>query len=748
MKKIALSISVILLILYTYSGIAFPWEIDSHIQMSNMAVNISFLQLYVENNLGLDFFSKKFLGPTHSRGSLTIHEFSNDEDYTVVDWILHGAGAEDEYPLQIHYLRYGKNMRSNNHFYNPFWDNTDIYPYAYSWDDQEGGLYDALPIGDLYAGKPLSRWAYNGCPETPPFSDFTRSNINYFSWKYARRYLYAALSGNSMDLDGVGGIQGKYNMNEDERDHCFALLFRSLGQLMHLIQDAGQPEHTRNDAHPLSGMGYTKYWQGFEYYASKQNFNNPSWTSVVPWQLIVKSDNPVLDFFDANRLYEGYSTIDSTGLAEFSNYQFFTKDSIADNIKQGSIPDYDERHRYFTHPRINKNLITIEQGHIYNTYYYWSGEVTDPTGIMGPKFFRLAKRGWYHHTLSQNGWGDYTTEDTKIWDDYLNILVPKSIGYSAALLDYFFRGEIEISAPEKFLYSIIDGSISPQQFTYIKAKIKNITSNEEMGSGTLIAVAKYKKRTNYEEDLSNDPPTSSSRKIKFSYSVSLPIEISSLSHEVSDEFIFDFSNNAIPVGITDLYLQVIFKGTLGNEEDIAIAVGMKDLNEPMHICSWNSTDRVYLDGLLYTADYIRSDEDLFELITDDFNIDSYNNLKIGSAYYLDTEPIYYHTYNDPLPPARYGRIIMLTDAPSFKIYVTCESDDPYITGWKKFEIPGVINQDNSEGEFQSTQIFTFRGIKSHDHYGLFIWYPDSIGIMDAPWPSPSDTDPIETWIYP
>lgn len=774
MKKIAIFIPVVFLIVHTFSGVAFPWKVNNHEQISEIAVNISSLQLYLENNLGLDFLSKQLLGPTHNKyNPFSIQEFSNDEYYTATKWIIHGSGAEDEYFEWYHFPVYGKNMRSINHFYNPFWDNNDIYPYpndgwGNDWNFQQGGLYDNLATGisdvDLWVGKPLSRWAYDGSPETPPNSYFTRSNTNYFSWVMARKYFYASISGNSTGIDGIDGIKGKVNMNEQERDRCFALLFRSLGQLIHLVQDAGVPEHTRNDAHPLSGVRFAGFWPGFEYHAAKQNFNNPSWASVIPWQSIVKSDNPILDFFDANRSGEGYSSIDSTGLAEFSNYQFFTKDSIADNLMHDYCepdcePQGHERHRFFTHPRIDENLMTIETGNIYNTYYYWSGEVIDPIGVDGSQFFRLAKRRWYHNILVLYGWNDYTTEDTKIWDDYLDILVPKSIGYSAALLDYFFRGKIEISAPEGFLYSIIDGSISPQQFDYINVNLRNntpkeknekgeITTYEEMGSGTLVAIAKYKKRTNYAEDLSNDPPTASSREDNFSYSVSKSIGVPSLSHDEPEEFMFDFSDNPIPAGITDLYLQVVFEGTLGNEENIAVAVGMKDLNEPMHICSWNSTDRVYLYGQLYTADYIRSHQALLDLIPYGFNIDPYNNLETGAAYYLDTVPTYYHSYNNPLPTARYGRIIVLTDAFSFNIFVAYASDDPYADGWFEAPLAGVINQDDSEGNFQTTQPVTFRGIKSHQHYGLFIWYPDGTGIMDAPWPSPSNADPIETEIYP
>jgi hypothetical protein len=85
-------------------------------------------------------------------------------------------------------------------------------------------------------GKPSPRWIYDGCPISPPNSYFTRGSDNNFSWQMARKYYYAAVSGDSTEIDGIGGIVGKVNMNEMERDRAFAYLFRSLGQVMHLVQ--------------------------------------------------------------------------------------------------------------------------------------------------------------------------------------------------------------------------------------------------------------------------------------------------------------------------------------------------------------------------------------------------------------------------------------------------------------------------------------------------------------------------------
>lgn len=55
-------------------------------------------------------------------------------------------------------------------------------------------------------------------------------------------------------------------------------------------------------------------------------------------------------------------------------------------------------------------------------------------------------------------------------------------------------------------------------------------------------------------------------------------------------------------------LQVVFKGTLGNEANIAVAIGTKDLSEPTHHVIWNLTDMYSLYDNLYTAAEIRANK--------------------------------------------------------------------------------------------------------------------------------------------
>jgi len=573
MNKSILSISFIFIILFSISGIAFPWEIKTHEEISENAINTSEMEQYCENNLGFSLSSKRFQGPVHTdKNTLPIEQFSDDKTYTATEWIKHGSGAEDEFfNRTTHVARYRKDMRPVNHFYNPFWNNSNIYPYpndgwGNDWLFQQGGLYDDLfndippfPLG-ISIGKPSPKWTFDGCPDTPPNSDFTRSNYNYFSWIYARKYFYAALSGDSTELDGIGGIEGKINMNENERDRCFALLFRSLGQLIHLIQDAGQPEHTRNDGHPLNS-----YIPGFESYASEQAFNDPSWATDIPWPLIVKTENPenpIYDFFASDHSGSAdYSTASSTGLAEFSNYNFLTKDSIADNLMHDYCepdcePQGHERHRFFTHPRINENSSTLEEGFIYDTHYYRSEPIADPLGISPAQSIRLAKRKWYHNLLLLHGWRDYTTEDKKVWDDYLKLLIPKCVGYSAGLLDYFFRGSLEVTTCVPFIYD--------NKIVSLNVKAKNVTDSEEtMSEGNFTVVVRY-------TPVGGNPDGSEDQFFRAE-----DVYCNELQYEDELEFTVDLplpgSQDSISFDVYEsIKCYLVFKGTLGEEEGAVI----------------------------------------------------------------------------------------------------------------------------------------------------------------------------------
>lgn len=192
-------------------------------------------------------------------------------------------------------------------------------------------------------------------------------------------------------------------------------------------------------------------------------------------------------------------------------------------------------------------------------------------------------------------------------------LIPRAVGYSAGLINYFFRGTMDISLPDEGVYGIVDQSPAgcgvPCGFRTVKLKLKNTTpgtgayGEEKMGdekaSSILIAVAKYHTNTCYRPDLSGEDggiffAGKTCRSVEEFVSVSAARKVNVISADRPQPFTFDFSANPIPINSSDLVLQVVFRGQLGLETD-AVAVNTLDISEPTYYSLENVTDYAFDD---------------------------------------------------------------------------------------------------------------------------------------------------------
>ena len=185
--------------------------------------------------------------------------------------------------------------------------------------------------------------------------------------------------------------------------------------------------------------------------------------------------------------------------------------------------------------------------------------------------------------------------DDLVFQNYAAHLLPRAIGYSAGLLDYFFRGRIEIAPPARFAYGL--AAYQPGNagtFTKLRFKVRNATPNEATGSGEMIAVAQYRTALTG-ANLIDDPNASISSQLFFA--VSKPLTAVALT-DAFQEFTFDFVDSPIPTNSADLFLTVVYKGRLGLEDE-AVMVGGKDLFEPHPVDSINVSDWECLQGTPY-----------------------------------------------------------------------------------------------------------------------------------------------------
>ena len=127
---------------------------------------------------------------------------------TLLDIIVSGSDTEDGF---------GGISRANNHFYNPLSGGSGLLDFGFS-------------------GESNLEWA--------------QDHNNEYSWPRAREYYYQALT----------------EADNQVRSQKFALAFRSLGQVMHLIQDMAVPAHTRNDFRGHLDFVYHMIGNNFELY--------------------------------------------------------------------------------------------------------------------------------------------------------------------------------------------------------------------------------------------------------------------------------------------------------------------------------------------------------------------------------------------------------------------------------------------------------------------------------------------------
>jgi hypothetical protein len=341
-----------------------------------------------------------------------------DKSQTVSLWMQDGSELEDEGLLRFF-----------NHFHNPLkeWANAGLNDYL---------IIPILPY--LYphhvTGKSAAVWALDGAAQNnSPGGDW--------SWQKTRDLYYEALTA----------------ATDEERQQYFAMTFRGLGHQMHLIEDMGVPEHARNDAHPeqsiaaIIGLGelFFEPWAASKSAFIRQYAQNPIPPTVSFNTTIYSNYVPITQLTDTNQ-YNGSnpSTRADIGLSEYINANFFSDDTIfaAERYSSG------DRH-YFPYPKESDTDLQdyINQGKLPEIILAWDG-VEDLGFWIAKKAGNKIEIEHFlkptYHTLNLpiNIPIYYRTfyRDEKCYEDYVKKLVPRAVGYSAGLLDYFFRGKLDI----------------------------------------------------------------------------------------------------------------------------------------------------------------------------------------------------------------------------------------------------------------------------------------------------------------
>jgi hypothetical protein len=386
-------------ILFFPSGNLHAWSISTHKLLSEKAVMKSGLNPDLIHRTGLNDTDVTITG-TDSNGRV--------KSQTIVKWIMDGSDFEDDGDLFT--------GRFYNHFYNPLKNGTEA-----GLDDEIGGY--------RVTGEPALSWGLES------------ANNPDWSWQAVRGYYYRALTAPS----------------PSERQSSFARLFDGLGHQFHLIQDMAQPAHVRNDAHPLDGLNW--WVAGLESWAARKKdlverlADAPVFPILPPAPLF----SPAI-FWDADR-YDGTaatlpSTLDmGSGLAEYTNANFFSDDTITSPEARHQFPfpsrDPGDYHRCddlapSTLPgarRVYLSRLPCQPGSI--------DHFLTLSLLEAPDFL------WFFPQHAQ------LVLDSRVHEDYARHLIPRAVGYSAALLDYFFRGKILFEVDdEDTVHALAEGRIT------------------------------------------------------------------------------------------------------------------------------------------------------------------------------------------------------------------------------------------------------------------------------------------------
>lgn len=558
-------------------------------------------------------------------------------------WLMYGAIREDDNrdedpptPRDI----FPPLSRPLSHFYDPYNDRRLNSPFL-------NALGDELNKAPDWAIGSADAFAQPNTPQTPRYNTFTVFD--------AREAMLRALTLKTYDGSGYVDVTSSSDMAERQRFRrmYWATVFRALGDVLHVNQDMAQPQHTRNEPHagkycswiPGCPGGhssvYEKYMKaralGATTFELKQPYNQPvtiSPLAMSPGSYPIPAFSTYADYWSTGI---GSASLTGKGLANYSNQGFFTAGKNLDSTEYPSPP-----HRldaYAVRTMVARRWDGATATNPAPTYVLF-GPVTDSLQGSTANDVPLTTFGLWDQFLERQGALPRYTLNRLNYDAMADLLIPRAVSYSAGLINYFFRGILEIALPDEGVFALADHA-DPTGFTKIRAKVRNATPNfvtpagaqqvQNMDGGDVIAVVRYHKDRQYDPSLDGavgvapcdepltviverNPDTSTECRDGVEQMIVAPAVRGISMSKGSEQLVeFDFSATPIPFGITDVVLQVVYRGTLGGETH-AIAVGSVDLSEPTYFTYHNATDYIRIADRVYTRPEVEQDLNLISQI--------------------------------------------------------------------------------------------------------------------------------------
>lgn len=470
--------------------------------------------------------------------------------FPIQDWLLRGALREDDLTHLGYIIAHddcgepehdpnGPINRVMNHFYDPINDVALKPPLVSCSATAPNGI----------CSKSVD-WAlgYVNSFATPPVIDTNRRN--HFTYEDARQNMWLALTGQPNRPGTSPNTETASQREVDAIDRYFgwATVFRSLGDTIHLLEDGAQPQHVRNDPHgPILTSGEQQAFEGYTNARVLQNnakvnsyvhefFALPTNISLPP---IVIGTYPVLTFSTPLRFFTTRLGTDSTnpssvnadsryGLMDYTNRGFFTGGTLPNSTGVDFVepsPTIDSTYTAVPQPCVAGASLAGIATHLTCTHFTHvvpdnvDAGYTDifPQGFTQPPL--LLQSAWSQvvpGSMIPRPNGGYMV-GLEEFQTMANLTIPRAIGYSAGLIDFFFRGTIQVDSPQDGLFGLVDHALAHSAdadgyphctatvpgaagepdfctansiygFTKIRLKIRNDTpAIVESGTGTSVA---------------------------------------------------------------------------------------------------------------------------------------------------------------------------------------------------------------------------------------------------------------------
>ena len=426
-----------------------------------------------------------------------------------------------------------------------------------------------------------------------------------------------------------------------ERDAETGRMFETIGRLLHHVQDMAQPQHVRNDAHLhfelLEQMCPIPPTPGLEdpvcplYRALRAPSVYEQWTKSLPAaSLPVTGYQPVYGptdwatFSHPRRFW----THNGKGMADFTYRNFFSAGTMKRSPPTTGTA-FDMRARDLCAGAVPP----CEVANLDHFVKFFPTTVDDQLrpAAGGPNPYAAAE-SIYSADFRQIVGGDPVRTVNRFTFHYDHAyLLPRAVAYSAGFIDFIFRGEMKVMPPKEGVYAVVDSSAAgcgnPCGFRKLRLKLQNTTPGDEvMGPGELRAIVKYHRNQCHQPDLSGHYGGSqfggNACRMDESVAVSEPLRISGAvsRSEGGEERTFHFPlANHIPIDATDVRLQILFRGRLGQEDD-AVAITTVDIAEPNFVAVANNTDHYFDPSLAPNGGYRPADATNYPYVLDSVKV--------------------------------------------------------------------------------------------------------------------------------